>query len=309
MRKKTIKKRAPRVSTKRTPKEKMSKDSLDKLKRAKKYNTSKKTVARKYAPQRLEQPKSSADAGPGVAISLSKYIAINGICSRRKAVELIADNKVTVNNKIVTEPGRKIAETDRVYVNSVLVQQEPKMYILLNKPKDYIATVSDEKGRKTVMELVPELAHLRLYPVGRLDRSTTGLLVLTNDGELAQRLSHPKYEVSKIYEVVLDVPIKQSDFKSIVDDGVELEDGHVTVDAMAILPGENKRVVAIEIHSGKNRVVRRVFEHFGYKVQKLDRIEYAGLTKHNLRAAQWRHLSPHEVNTLKKRSAKNQNQN
>jgi 23S rRNA pseudouridine2605 synthase len=237
-------------------------------------------------------------------MSLSKFIALGGVGSRRKATEIIKKGEVTVNNKIIKEPGYKLKEDDVVTVNGKLIKPEEKVYILLNKPKDYITTVFDEKGRKTVMQLIDIAQNIRLYPVGRLDRATTGLLVLTNDGDLALKLSHPRYEISKTYHVVLDHALKQNDLKQIAQDGVQLEDGLVTIDSLYYVAGEQKNHVIIELHSGKNRVVRRLFEAMGYQVKKLDRVQYAGLTKKNLRSGAWRMLSKQEVNQLKNLSAK-----
>ena len=233
-------------------------------------------------------------------MSLSKHIALSGVCSRRKAVELIEKGSVIVNGKVVKEPGHKLAETDIVMANGNVVKPEAKLYILLNKPKDYITTVFDDKGRKTVMDLIRLNTDARLYPVGRLDRSTTGLLVLTNDGELAQRLSHPRYQIIKTYQITLDKPLATAHFKKIGQEGADLEDGHVDVDVIAYVPGERKQIVMVDIHSGKYRVVRRIFESFGYTVKKLDRIAYAGLVKQGLKTGHWRFLEEHEVRALKK---------
>jgi 23S rRNA pseudouridine2605 synthase len=234
------------------------------------------------------------------AMSLSKYLALSGVCSRRKAVELIEKGAVIVNGHVIKEPGFKLTPTDLITANGQSIKPEEKIYILLNKPKDYISTVFDEKGRKTIMDLVRLNTDVRLYPVGRLDRSTTGLIVLTNDGELALKLSHPRYEVVKTYQVTLDKPLSASHFKKIGQEGVNLEDGHVDVDVITYVPGERKNVIMLDIHSGRNRIVRRIFEEFGYSVKKLDRIAYAGLTKQGLKNGHWRFLELHEVRTLKK---------
>lgn len=228
---------------------------------------------------------------------LNKYIAHCGLCSRRDAVMLIKQGKVKVNEVLVTEPGQKIEQGDVVSVSGKkIVPQKNLAYILLNKPKGFITTTDDEKGRRTIMDLVSVSEELRLFPVGRLDRATTGLILLTNDGDLAQRLSHPKYKIKKIYHVTLNKNITGADYDKIIS-GLTLEDGPVQVDALSIL--ENKNELGIQIHSGKNRVVRRIFEHLGYEVEKLDRVVYAGLTKKNLPRGKWRELSAHEVVLLK----------
>lgn len=238
-------------------------------------------------------------SAPPSTTSLSKYLAINGVASRRKATEIIKNGLVTVNNLVVYEPGYKVLASDMVCAQGLLVTPEEKVYILLNKPKDCITTVSDERGRKTVMDLIHLDRPVRLYPVGRLDRSTTGLIVLTNDGDFAQRLAHPKYAKSKIYQVTLDKSIAQGTLKTLAQEGIELEDGHVNIDAVGHVQGERKSVVIIELHSGQHHVVRRIFEALGYLVDKLDRVAYAGLTKQNLRQGQWRFLTKGEVNALK----------
>ena len=231
--------------------------------------------------------------------SLSKFIAIAGVCSRRKATELIEQGHVIVNEVIEREPGRKVGPNDVVRAFGEVVKQQSKIYILLNKPKDYITTVSDEKGRRSVMELIDRPMMQRIYPVGRLDRATTGLLLLTNDGDLTLQLAHPRNHVIKTYEVTLDSALKHFDFQKIKE-GVMLEDGKIVVDDLIYVPGERKNCVAVQVHSGKNRIVRRIFEHFGYNVKKLDRIGYDRLTKDGLKSGQWRHLTPDEVADLKR---------
>jgi len=237
---------------------------------------------------------------PSVAtetMPLNKYIAHCGVCSRRDAVELIKEGKVTVNSNVVTEPGMKINTGDIVQMEGKeLKVQKNLVYVLLNKPKGFITTTDDPKGRKTVMDIFGDNISERVFPVGRLDRNTTGLLLLTNDGEVAQQLSHPKYENRKIYQVTLNKNVAKTDFEQILA-GLELEDGVTKVDQLAYL--ENKNEIGIEIHSGKNRIVRRIFEHLGYEVEKLDRVMYAGLTKKNLKRGQWRFLTKQEVINLK----------
>ncbi len=228
---------------------------------------------------------------------LNKFIAHCGICSRRDAAELVKEGKIKVNGKVELQPGYKVQSKDKVaYNDKVLHSQKDLIYILLNKPKNHITTTADPKGRKTVMDLLKGVKALRVYPVGRLDRNTTGLLLLTNDGELAQKLSHPKYNIKKVYQVTLDKPLTDAHFDEIVK-GLTLEDGKIKVDALAYL--EKKNEIGIEIHSGRNRIVRRIFEHLGYTVDKLDRVMYAGLTKKNIPRGKWRELTSKEVITLK----------
>lgn len=230
--------------------------------------------------------------------SLSKFLAQAGVASRRKVVDLIRQGLIKVNGLIIKEPGYKLQPKDRVtYHDQLIKPTEEKIYVLLNKPKDYITTVSDEKGRKTVMDLIKKAASQRLYPIGRLDRDTTGLLILTNDGNLAQKLSHPRYQISKTYAVTLNRILNKDDY-SRIKEGLELSDGPIMIDAIqynAKLPRNNVKVV---LHSGKNRIVRRIFEHLGYDVLKLDRVEYAGLTKRGLLVGDWRYLTADEVESL-----------
>jgi 23S rRNA pseudouridine2605 synthase len=228
--------------------------------------------------------------------SLTKYIAQSGVCSRRRATELVEAHKVLVNHQLALEPGYRVKPTDTVVVQGEPIQKQRKVYILINKPKDYITTTSDEKGRRCVTDLVTPFVSERLYPVGRLDRTTTGLLLMTNDGELAQKLSHPKYEVAKVYHVTLQNSLAQQHLMEIKA-GLELEDGLVHVDFVDYL--EKKSSIVIQLHSGKNRIVRRLFEHFGYIVKKLDRVGYAGLTKTGLTVGKWRALTAAEVHALK----------
>jgi len=230
---------------------------------------------------------------------LNKYIANAGICSRRKADEHIAAGKVTVNGEVVTAMGYRVAENDLVLFEGKEVVNSSKVYILLNKPKDFITTTNDERGRRTVMELIKlATGGRRVYPVGRLDRNTTGLLLITNDGDLAQRLSHPSGEIRKLYEVTLDKDVTQAHF-DLIKAGLDLEDGHAPVDQLAYPDKSQKNIVGIEIHIGRNRIVRRIFEHLGYKVKKLDRVVYAGLTKRDLPRGKWRFLKEEEVIRLK----------
>lgn len=232
-------------------------------------------------------------------IRLNRYIAHSGVCSRREADELIAKGKIRVNKNVVTEMGHKVMPGDKVFYGNKLLKKEANAYVLLNKPKDFITTTKDPQARKTVMDLVKNAADVRLYPVGRLDRNTTGLLLFTNDGDLADKLSHPSNNIKKIYRVELNKPLAKSDYEEIAN-GVELEDGLIKIDEIALLTADNQSV-GIEIHSGKNRIVRRIFEHFSYEVLRLDRVVYAGLDKSNLPRGKWRHLTDREVGMLKKK--------
>jgi 23S rRNA pseudouridine2605 synthase len=232
-------------------------------------------------------------------IRLNRYIANAGVCSRREADELIGAGLVTVNGKVITEMGYQVKSADDVRYNGERLSREKKVYLLLNKPKDAITTFDDPEGRRTVMELFGKELGERVYPVGRLDRNTTGVLIFTNDGDLAQRLMHPKYEMKKVYKATLNKNFKGEDIWQLTN-GVELEDGFIKPDAVAIPDPKNKNEVGIEIHSGKNRIIHRMFEHLGYKVDKLDRALYAGLTKGKLKRGEWRELTEKEVNALKR---------
>lgn len=229
---------------------------------------------------------------------LNKYIAHAGICSRREADVYIQSGNVSVNGKIITEMGYQVLATDVVKFDGETISQEVKRYILLNKPKNFITTTSDERGRKTVMELVANATKERLYPVGRLDRNTTGLLMFTNDGEMAKKLTHPKHNVHKIYHASLNRKLLMSDLQKIAE-GFMLDARPVHVDEISYITGESKTEIGVKIHSGRNRIVRRIFEHFGYDVIKLDRVIFANLTKKNLPRGHWRHLTELEVNSLK----------
>jgi len=233
-------------------------------------------------------------------LPLNKYIAHGGICSRRDAAELIRQGKVTVNGQPVTEPGTKVSPTDLVKVAGKKVTISRNfVYILLNKPKDYITTTDDPQGRRTVLDLIRQATTERVYPVGRLDRNTSGVLLLTNDGDLSQKLAHPSHQIKKIYHVTLDKPLTKADFEAIAGDKIVLEDGPAHVDVMAYADPKDKTQIGLEIHSGRNRIVRRIFEHLGYDVRGLDRVMYAGLTKKNVQRGHWRLLSEKEVRVLK----------
>ena len=238
------------------------------------------------------------DSEEGGLIRLNRYISNSGICSRREADELIEAGAVSVNGKIITELGYKVRPGDKVNYGGETLNREKKVYLLLNKPKDYITTTDDPEKRKTVMELLKGACKERIYPVGRLDRATTGLLLFTNDGELAKRLTHPSHGAKKLYHVHLNNPLKKGDFEKI-EEGLELEDGPIKVDQI-VYAGDtgDKRELGVEIHSGKNRIVRRIFESLGYEVVKLDRVIFAGLTKKDLSRGRWRFLSEKEISML-----------
>ncbi|MBR3412997.1 MAG: rRNA pseudouridine synthase [Bacteroidales bacterium] len=230
---------------------------------------------------------------------LNKYLANAGICSRREADKIIAAGGVSVNGNIITEMGYQVHEGDVVKYGGETLQSERKRYFLLNKPKGFITTVDDPQERETVMMLVDGACKERIYPVGRLDRNTTGLLLFTNDGDLARRLTHPSTKVYKIYQVEVDKPVTHEDMKKMLE-GIELEDGPIHVDDIQYVQGLNdKRIVGVELHSGKNRIVRRIFEHLGYDVHKLDRVVFAGLTKKDLPRGRYRELTPQEIGYLK----------
>ena len=228
---------------------------------------------------------------------LNKYIAQSGVCSRREADELIKDGKISVNRKVVTEMGFKVKPGDEIRHGKILLSREKLIYVLLNKPKDFITTTDDPQERKTVMQLVSKACTERIYPVGRLDRNTTGVLLLTNDGELSKKLTHPSHGITKVYQVELDKAIEKEHFEKIKE-GIELEDGLVKVDEIATLDPSGL-ALGVEIHTGKNRVVRRIFAHFGYEVSKLDRVLFAGLTKKDLPRGKWRFLKDKEIHRLK----------
>ncbi len=234
----------------------------------------------------------------GDRIRLNRYLANAGICSRREADTFIAAGSVSVNGKTITEMGYKVSTGDTVRFDDRVLSLEKKEYILLNKPKNFITTTRDEKGRRTVMELISNASKSRLLPVGRLDRNTTGLLLFTNDGDLAKKLTHPKHEIRKIYHVELDKNLNATDFKKI-QAGLDLDDGPVVVDEISFIENKSKKEVGIKIHSGRNRIVRRIFEHLGYHVVRLDRVIFAGLTKKDLPRGHWRQLTSQEVINLK----------
>ncbi|MBR5392234.1 MAG: RNA-binding S4 domain-containing protein [Prevotella sp.] len=246
--------------------------------------------------KRIEYKEVNVD--PNEPIRLNKFLANAGICSRREADEFILSGAVTVNGQVVTELGTKVLRTDEVVFHGAPVSLEKKVYVLLNKPKDYVTTSDDPQQRKTVMDLVKNVCPERIYPVGRLDRNTTGVLLLTNDGDLASKLTHPKFLKKKVYHVFLDKNVDPQDMERIKE-GIDLEDGEVHADAIEYCNENDKSQVGVEIHSGKNRIVRRIFESLGYRVVKLDRVQFAGLTKKNLRRGDWRFLTEKEVEMLR----------
>lgn len=266
--------------------------------------TEKNLGAKKYpAKKTFRKGKSVSKSKPGLkseseGIRLNRFIANAGVCSRREADKLIAAGMVTINGKIETGMGIKVKPGDEVRFDGQKINAQKKVYVLLNKPKNYVTTTDDPHAEKTVMELVENACDERIYPVGRLDRNTTGVLLFTNDGDLSKKLTHPSYNKKKIYQVSLDKPVTKDHLQQIID-GIELEDGQVAADEISYINNADKTEVGIEIHSGKNRIVRRIFEHFGYRVKKLDRVYFAGLTKKNLPRGKFRILSEKEVQFLK----------
>ncbi len=266
----------------------------------------------KFQQSKIKKGDKSAFTGAAVTAStasaempLNKFLAHCGVTSRRDAVQLIIDGKVEVNKKVITQPAFKVSEQDNVSYNGKrLYITKNLVYILLNKPKDYITTTDDPQNRKTVLQLTKNATDQRIYPVGRLDRNTSGVLLLTNDGELTQMLTHPSFNIKKVYEVKLDKPLTKSDFEKIVN-GFKLEDGEIHADALAYADARDKSIVGIELHSGRNRIVRRIFESLGYEVKALDRVMYANLTKKNVERGKWRYLGEKEIRLLKYMNPKN----
>lgn len=252
--------------------------------------------AKYSAKKRIAYKEAAID--PNAPVRLNKFLANAGICSRREADNYIEAGLVTVNGVVVTELGTKVAPTDDVRFNNERINPERKVYVLLNKPKDCVTTVDDPQERKTVLDCLRGIGKERIYPVGRLDRNTTGVLLLTNDGDLASKLTHPKFMKKKVYHVTCDKNVAMSDMDLLVN-GIELEDGNVYADEVTYVNDADRSQIGIEIHSGKNRIVRRMLEHLGYRVQKLDRVLFAGLTKKNLKRGDWRYLTDKEVNMLR----------
>jgi 23S rRNA pseudouridine2605 synthase len=254
---------------------------------------------RKTTNHKLQTKNPGLQTATAPQMPLNKYIAHSGVCSRRDAAELIKSGKVKLNGEVITEPGRKVTDKDVVIVgNKKVYPVADLVYILLNKPKDYLTTTDDPQQRKTVLDLIVGATKDRVYPVGRLDRNTSGVLLLTNDGELAQKLTHPSNEIKKVYAVTLDKPLEKKHFDEILK-GVALEDGMAHVDMLAYTDAQDKTQIGVEIHSGRNRIVRRIFEKFGYDVKGLDRVMFAGLTKKNVNRGRWRYLNEKEVRDLK----------
>lgn len=261
-------------------------------------------VSKSHTPQQKKNVQKEAKKSnnqsvrkPNDGIRLNKFISNSGICSRREADTYIEHGSVTVNGKLVTEMGYKVKSGDEVRFDGSLISPEKKRYVLLNKPKNYITTMDDDRGRKTVMDLVQNATEERIYPVGRLDRMTTGLLLFTNDGELAKKLTHPKHHIRKLYHASLDRKLDLKDLERLRGD-VIIEGRKVFIDAVSYVEGQNRTEVGIEIHSGRNRIVRKIFEHVGYKVTKLDRVIFAELTKKNLPRGRWRELTKQEIINL-----------
>ncbi|GAO31789.1 pseudouridine synthase [Geofilum rubicundum] len=248
--------------------------------------------------EKSEKPQPEHESGLPTALRLNRYIANSGVCSRREADSLIAKGLVTVNGKVVTEMGTQVKRSDDIRYEGKKLNPEAKVYILINKPKDMVTTTSDPEGRRTVLDLVEEACLERVYPVGRLDRNTTGVLLLTNDGDLSKKLTHPSSEIKKIYHVFLDRPVSKQHMDDIRK-GIELEDGSIKPDVVSYADTNDHSQVGIEIHSGRNRIVRRIFEHLGYRVEKLDRVYFAGLTKKTISRGKWRFLTNDEVKFLK----------
>jgi 23S rRNA pseudouridine2605 synthase len=271
--------------------------SSERPRREKSYRSERtyKSFGHKPAPKKTEAPQPKQPKVPG-EVRLNKYIANSGLCSRREADTFITTGLVTVNGKVVDTLGVKVTPADDVRVNGQRIKGEPKTYIVMNKPRGYVTTLSDDHAEKSVMDLIAGKCEQRVFPVGRLDKMTMGVLLFTNDGELTEKLTHPSYNRKKIYQTRLDMNLKQSDMEKLVN-GIELEDGMMHVDQIAYIDNDEKEI-GLEIHSGKNRVVRRLFEALGYKVKKLDRVYFAGLTKKNLKRGQWRFLTEEEVNML-----------
>lgn len=263
------------------------------------YFDKKRAELRIQHPDQQKHPPSITRLQTTDLMPLNKFISHAGVSGRREAAEIVKKGIVKVNGKIITEPGHKISPKDEVIVNGKKVFLSKNLvYILLNKPKDFITTTEDPQGRKTVLDLIRRATTERVYPVGRLDRNTSGVLLFTNDGELSQKLTHPSNEIKKIYAVTLDKPLDKKDFDQILK-GIVLEDGPASVDKLAYTDTKDRTQLGVEIHSGRNRIVRRIFEHLGYDVKNLDRVMFAGLTKKNVERGKWRFLNEKEVRELK----------
>ncbi len=255
-------------------------------------------VKKEGAITKFSLPKKGGSASQKNQTRINKFLAHGGIASRRECEKYISAGLVTVNGEVVTDLSYKVIEGDEVRFNGTVIEGEKKQYVLLNKPKDFITTLEDDQGRKTVMDLVSNACDERIYPVGRLDRATTGVLLFTNDGDMVKRLTHPSHGARKLYHVILDKAFTQADFEKL-EMGIALEDGEIKPDKLSYIDDAGRNEVGIEIHSGKNRVVRRTFESLGYTVTKLDRVIFADLSKKNLKRGQWRHLEEREIGMLK----------
>jgi 23S rRNA pseudouridine2605 synthase len=263
------------------------------------FNKPKTDGQQKYdRPQKTTKPVQKEQPARAENIRLNRFVANSGVCSRREADTLITKGLITVNGNVVTEMGVQVKPTDDVRYDGKRLNPEAKVYILINKPKDIVTTSSDPDGRRTVLDLIHDACDERVYAVGRLDRNTTGVLMLTNDGDLSKQLTHPSSEVKKIYHVYTDKPVTKAHMEDIAK-GLNLEDGFIKPDVVSYAHAEDRTQVGIEIHSGRNRIVRRIFEHLGYKVEKLDRVYFAGLTKKNLQRGKWRFLTQQEIKFLK----------
>lgn len=268
------------------------------------YNKNKKEFQKDFQknntkPYKKSYKKKEVQEKTDQTIRLNKYIANAGICSRREADKLISDGHVKVNNKPVTEMGYKVNKTDSVKVKGKLLRSEKPVYILINKPKGVLTTVSDDRGRKTVLDIFKGKVEERIYPVGRLDKDSTGVLLLTNDGDLTKKLTHPKYNKKKIYHVFLNKDLEKEDAEKLVS-GIELDDGFMKFDSLAFPDSKSRKDIGIEIHSGRNRIIRRMFAHLAYDVEKLDRVYFAGLTKKDIKRGRWRYLTDREISNLKR---------
>ena len=297
--KRDSKKHTKRTSDSKSFKRNSEKESTNKFQKKTSY---KGDTRKKYNTNFRDKPntnfKKSSQTSDSDETRLNKFIANAGICSRREADVYIKAGNVKVNGKLVTEMGYKVKPTDEVKFDDSLISLEQKRYVLLNKPKNYITTMDDERGRKTVMDLIEKASKERIYPVGRLDRNTTGLLLFTNDGELAKKLTHPKHNIQKLYHASLDKKLSIGDMQKIAD-GFVLDDKRVIVDEISYIINQPKNEIGVKIHSGRNRIVRKIFEHFNYNVVKLDRVVFAGLTKKDLPRGMYRNLTEMEVNSLK----------
>lgn len=272
-------------------------------KRGRKPFSKQKPSFNKNKGNRFEKKQSENKVNWNAPVRLNKFLANAGVCSRREADDLIAAGLVSVNGEIITELGVKVSPKDDIRYKGKKVVREKKVYILLNKPKDYVTTVKDKHADKTVIDIVKNACLERVYPVGRLDKNTTGVLLLTNDGELTKELTHPSHNKRKIYHVQLDKDLTKQDMLQIIE-GVQLDEDHIVADAINYVEENDKTQVGIEIHSGQNRIVRRIFESLGYKIKKLDRVYFAGLTKKNLPRGKWRFLNEKEISMLKRKSYK-----